>query len=231
MGMAVRKRGMTTELTYGFVDGIVGTYPYDYGPPYGIINLKNMIHISRDPNLSTSFVQAGDSGSLIVTGTFHWQIGVYVVGVLTLGSNDGSYGLANPIGQVLSELNVELYEWSIYGHLRYPKRGIIGAVAKTLEGAELDDGGWVITPGGVFQRIAPWGPPGSEGGTAAVHEVLTALAVSELAASITDPAARDSIRQAALELVIKETQRLLPSKVCAKADNQKPRPGGARSPE
>jgi hypothetical protein len=73
----------------------------------------NMIQIAVDPSLSSSFVQAGDSGSLVVTGSFiPGKIGVSVLGILTLGSSDGSYGLANPIGQVLAELNVDLYVYS-----------------------------------------------------------------------------------------------------------------------
>lgn len=100
LGMAVRKRGRTTGLTYGSVDGLNSTVNVDYGDGIGVHTLSNQISIRTDTSHNPLFSDHGDSGSVIVDGDG------YVVGLLFAGS--GSNTVANPIAAVLSELNISM---------------------------------------------------------------------------------------------------------------------------
>lgn len=100
VGMAVRKRGRTTGLTYGTVESIDASVkvPYDDGDHI----LKNQITIEVDTAQSAQFGNSGDSGSVVVE-----QNGK-VIGLYFAGTDDGSFGVANPIDYVLDELNIDL---------------------------------------------------------------------------------------------------------------------------
>ena len=101
-GEAVRKRGRTTELTYGFVDDISLTVSIDYEDGLGVVTLTNQIGIEVDSSQSTQFGDNGDSGSVVVNASNE------VIGLYFAGSSDGSYGVANPIDAVFSALDVKL---------------------------------------------------------------------------------------------------------------------------
>ena len=98
----VRKRGRTTELTHGFVDDTSLSVTIDYGDGLGDVTLTNQIGIEVDASQSAQFGNSGDSGSVVVNESEE------VIGLYFAGTTDGSYGVANPIGAVLSALNVRL---------------------------------------------------------------------------------------------------------------------------
>lgn len=97
---AVRKRGRTTGLTFGTVDSVdfSANVPYDHG----IVVLKNQITIEVDTSQSAQFGNGGDSGSAVVDENRN------VVGLYFAGTEDGSFGVANPIDFVLDELNIDI---------------------------------------------------------------------------------------------------------------------------
>lgn len=100
LGMAVRKRGRTTLLTYGTVDGLSLSVNVDYGPGLGVHTLTNQVSIAADTTHNPMFSDHGDSGSVIVDSAG------YVVALLFAGSGASTVG--NPIANVLSELNVDI---------------------------------------------------------------------------------------------------------------------------
>jgi hypothetical protein len=101
LGSAVRKRGRTTALTYGFVDGLAGSVKIDYGDGIGIKTLTGQITIGPDTAQNPLFSDHGDSGSVIMDANRK------VVGLLFAGSSDG-HTVANPIAAVLSALNISM---------------------------------------------------------------------------------------------------------------------------
>jgi hypothetical protein len=102
VGMAVRKRGRTTELTYGTVSSVDYSTSIDYGDGLGVHTLKNQIRVTVDTSQSTQFADHGDSGSAVVTSDNK------VVGLHFAGNTAGTVGVANPIQYVLDELSVDL---------------------------------------------------------------------------------------------------------------------------
>ncbi|MBK9156582.1 MAG: hypothetical protein IPM11_00305 [Micropruina sp.] len=73
----------------------------DYGDGLGLRTLRNQIRI--DPaNAALRFSDRGDSGSVIMNDNRE------VIGLLFGGATDGSMTFANPIADVLSELNVTM---------------------------------------------------------------------------------------------------------------------------
>ncbi len=102
VGLAVQKRGRTTEHTFGSVASTDFTVTIDYGDGLGSRTLRHQIRINTDTSRSARFSDHGDSGSTVLDGSRN------VVGLLFAGSNDGSMTFANPIASVLSELNIEL---------------------------------------------------------------------------------------------------------------------------
>lgn len=100
LGMAVRKRGRTTGLTYGSVDGLALSVNVDYGDGIGVKQLTDQVSITADTTKNPMFSDHGDSGSVIVDASG------YVVGLLFAGAGAGT--VANPIASVLSELNVSM---------------------------------------------------------------------------------------------------------------------------
>jgi len=102
VGMAVRKRGRTTGLTYGTVDTVNLTVSINYGDGLGSVTLTNQIGIDVDPAKSAKFGDHGDSGSVVVDNNRR------VVGLYFAGDATGSYGVANPIQAVLDALNINI---------------------------------------------------------------------------------------------------------------------------
>lgn len=100
LGMAVRKRGRTTLLTHGTVDGLSFSVNIDYGDGIGVKTLTNQVSIAADTASNPLFSDHGDSGSVIVNDSG------FVVGLLFAGA--GTSTLANPIAAVLSELNISI---------------------------------------------------------------------------------------------------------------------------
>ena len=100
LGMSVRKRGRTTLLTHGSVDGLSLSINIDYGDGIGVRTLTNQISIAADTTRNPLFSDHGDSGSVIVDDSG------FVVGLLFAGARTGT--VANPIAAVLSELNISM---------------------------------------------------------------------------------------------------------------------------
>lgn len=102
LGMAVRKRGRTTGLTYGTVGSVDYSTSINYGDGLGTHVLKNQIRVDVDTSHSTQFGDHGDSGSAVVDANNK------IVGLHFAGNTAGTVGIANPIQFVLDELNVDL---------------------------------------------------------------------------------------------------------------------------
>lgn len=100
LGTAVRKRGRTTGLTYGSVDGVSASVRLDYGDGLGVRTLTDQVSITADTSRNAVFSDHGDSGSVIVDD------GGFVLALLFGGS--GSNTVGNPIAAVESELDVSL---------------------------------------------------------------------------------------------------------------------------
>jgi len=97
VGQAVQKYGRTTALTKGTVTAIDMTISVGYSS--GTALFENQILV----NSRKAFIKPGDSGSLLVTAP-----GKNPVGLLFAGDSSGRYAFANPIGAVLSALNVTI---------------------------------------------------------------------------------------------------------------------------
>lgn len=99
LGMVVGKSGRTTGLTMGRVTQIGVSVNVNFGAGR-IAMFRNQIAIRSTS--SSPFSAGGDSGSVI----WHWASGVRPVGLLFAGG--GGTTFANPIGSVLSALNIRL---------------------------------------------------------------------------------------------------------------------------
>jgi hypothetical protein len=99
-GMKVCKHGRTT----GYSEGTVTDIAYDalVGMDGGVAKFGDQIRIERSLPY-TSFGEGGDSGSLVVARGSNKAIGLYFA-----GPDSGSYGVANPIADVLKELEIGL---------------------------------------------------------------------------------------------------------------------------
>lgn len=102
--MRVLKHGRTTGLTEGVitdesVDQLVGMSHTD---PSIVGRFERQLRIER-AGTSNVIGLGGDSGSLVVSRDNHAAVGLYFA-----GPDSGIYGLANPIGTVLDELEIEL---------------------------------------------------------------------------------------------------------------------------
>jgi hypothetical protein len=103
-GMRVKKHGRTTGLTEGIVDdeSIDAVVGMDHNDPSVVALFQNQLRLDRVAPFP-SFGLGGDSGSLVVTGEGQRAVGLYFA-----GPPSGVYGLANPIADVLAELEVKL---------------------------------------------------------------------------------------------------------------------------
>ena len=95
VGMAVEKVGRTTGLTTGTIAATDVTLKVDYDNGQ-TATFVNQIYIP-----GATFLQAGDSGSLLVS-----QDGNHPVGLCFAGGSDGAF--ANPIGPILSYFGVQI---------------------------------------------------------------------------------------------------------------------------
>ena len=102
VGEPVRKRGRTTELTFGGIASTDFTASVNYGGAIGMRTLKHQLRINTDMTKSPRFSDHGDSGSMVVNASRH------VVGLLFAGSDDGSMTFANPIATALDTMGVDL---------------------------------------------------------------------------------------------------------------------------
>ena len=102
VGSDVRKRGRTTGLTYGKVDTVDLTVSIDYGDGLGVVTLTKQIGIDVDTSKSSQIGDKGDSGSVVVDSDME------VVGLYFAGNSTGTYGVANPISEVLTALDVSM---------------------------------------------------------------------------------------------------------------------------
>ncbi|ASZ69454.1 hypothetical protein [Bacillus cereus] len=103
LGIAVRKQGRTTELTYGTVTGLDRTVSINYGPSIGIVTLTNQITIEPDTTRNTRFSDAGDAGSVIVDEQNR------IIGLLCGGTRDGKANFANRFSDVEEALGISLF--------------------------------------------------------------------------------------------------------------------------
>jgi hypothetical protein len=95
LGSAVQKFGRTTGLTHGEVSGVNAFLLVTYQS--GVAVFVDQILVEDDD----IFIQAGDSGSLLVTDP-----GRRPVGLLFAGNEDGTLGVANRIGLVMRRFKV-----------------------------------------------------------------------------------------------------------------------------
>jgi len=103
VGQPVQKYGCTTLLTTGAVSGIDATVVVVYGTR--MARLSGQIIVGPEPG----FIDAGDSGSLLVTHSPDSAADDRKpVGLLFAGNADGSTAIANPIQAVLSALEVTI---------------------------------------------------------------------------------------------------------------------------
>jgi len=103
-GMRVRKHGRTTGYTEGVVtdiyyDVIVGM---DHADPSVTATFANQVRIERTAPYPAIGL-GGDSGSLVVHGDKAKAVGLYFA-----GPESGAYGIANPIEEVLQDLQIAL---------------------------------------------------------------------------------------------------------------------------
>ncbi len=97
VGQAVQKYGRTTALTHGAVTGINASIFVGYTS--GTALFVNQIIIESP----TAFILPGDSGSLLVSDP-----GRNPVGLCFAGNANGTMGIANPIGAVLTRFGVTI---------------------------------------------------------------------------------------------------------------------------
>lgn len=103
--MKVRKHGRTTGLTHGVIsdldyDALVGM---DHTNPGVVAKFIDQIRIEAAAPFA-SFGKGGDSGSLVVA----LDGPIKAVGLYFAGPPGGEYGIANHIGDVMRDLQVEL---------------------------------------------------------------------------------------------------------------------------
>ncbi|MCU0468613.1 MAG: SH3 domain-containing protein [Arcicella sp.] len=100
LGMKVRKRGRTTELTYGIVDGIDAVTAIQGSD----ITFQHQMVIVPDTTKNAVFSNAGDSGSVIVNEQ-NKVVGLLFAGIPTFGGSP-QMTWANHIDNVLAQLSV-----------------------------------------------------------------------------------------------------------------------------
>ena len=105
LGLGVRKHGRTTGLTAGIISDVAFDAIVEMDGDGGEARFLDQVRISRRAPFA-AFGLGGDSGALVVTaGLVARAVGLYFA-----GPEDGSYGIANPIAEVLEALDVELVQ-------------------------------------------------------------------------------------------------------------------------
>jgi hypothetical protein len=98
LGMTVMKNGRTTQSTIGVITEVGVNISVGYDPFPAGAEMRDQIAIR---GIGGPFSMPGDSGSLIVTAATKQP-----VALLFAGSGDNSMTFANPIGAVMSALNI-----------------------------------------------------------------------------------------------------------------------------
>jgi len=101
--MPVMKSGRTTGLTHGHVAAVDVSVAVQYNGGYGLF--KKQIRVVPDDE--PAFILGGDSGSLLVTDPADGSA-PQAVGLLFAGNAGGTDTFANPIDEVLGQLNVNM---------------------------------------------------------------------------------------------------------------------------
>jgi endonuclease G len=100
-GMKVIKSGRTTEVTYGRVTGVEGTFAGYFGGVYGYI--RNVMTIVPRSGMEQVVSAGGDSGSFwLEEETMH------AVGLHFVGNDDPEYAQAMDMQPILDALNVDM---------------------------------------------------------------------------------------------------------------------------
>lgn len=103
LGMAVRKRGRSTGLTYGTIHGLDRTVQVPFAHGVGTIIFRNQVEIYPDTTRNSLFADQGDSGSVIVN-----DAGQVVALLFAIDSDSKGTGTATPIHTVLEQLDVSM---------------------------------------------------------------------------------------------------------------------------
>jgi hypothetical protein len=159
LGAAVRKRGRTTLLTYGFIDGLSGTVNINYGGAIGTRTLQDQITIRPDTTRNPMFSDHGDSGSAIVDSANN------VIALLFAGSTTNT--IANPIAFVEAELNVKVakYLQVVVPKARFDTKAIFKEVKhEKLEKLEIFEKLFENPIPKLFENPAPGSPITGGGG-------------------------------------------------------------------
>lgn len=106
MGLAVQKTGRSTEHTEGFVHSLFAAVRVQYGS-FGSGVFVDQIIVSQPPE-APRFSDGGDSGSLVYDSDRRCLGLLFAGGEAT--ANDAATTVINPIGHVLSELNIAVLE-------------------------------------------------------------------------------------------------------------------------
>jgi hypothetical protein len=96
LGMHVMKSGRTTGVTDGKITDVSADITIDYQGSLGVRDLRNQLIIKNGNQVSLP----GDSGSLWVDDDLR------AVGLNFAGQDDGTLGIANPIGFVIEALEI-----------------------------------------------------------------------------------------------------------------------------
>jgi hypothetical protein len=137
----VVKRGKTTGLTYGDVDGLDASITYEFaGVSY---TFKQQITITRAAGVNDVFALPGDSGSVVVGWPNYRNevVGlVFATSINYVFYGDGAFAWANPISAVLDALDVDM--------LRPPK----GKESKDKEKEREKDGLDLLDVAGIMKE-------------------------------------------------------------------------------
>ncbi|MEO1242696.1 MAG: hypothetical protein AAFX54_12370 [Pseudomonadota bacterium] len=101
LNMPVFKRGRTTTETTGLIKDMSMDGWEDFGPPYGRIKMRNQLLI--EPSVGNTFIEGGDSGSVLVNPRTMNVIG------LCWASDNKNWGVASPITAVLNAIEADIY--------------------------------------------------------------------------------------------------------------------------
>jgi Putative peptidoglycan binding domain/Trypsin-like peptidase domain len=154
LGMTVRKRGRTTRLTEGIVEGVKGTY----GSPTGGPAYQDIITIA--PVGITDFSIHGDSGSVVVNTNNEVVALLYAGFESTLvGGALSGRTVAIPIQNVMKAMNIQLIASENtpdvpIAKIKYPtvKIGVRGPAVKTMQ-EMLNKLGYRLDLDGIFGKF------------------------------------------------------------------------------
>ncbi len=99
--LSVSKKGATTSLTHGFIDGVSSTIKINYAG-VGSMNVAGAYRINTDENINGMFADTGDSGSVVVDDENR------VVGLLFAANSRNGTALIIPIKNVFDTLDITL---------------------------------------------------------------------------------------------------------------------------